>query len=70
MGGDCDEALRGGARGHCEEAARGGCQHTPEVLEKCRQIGKECGVQGAAWGKFGGRKPSDESVGSAPQMAK
>ena len=67
-GGTCEAALRGGALGDCEKARTGG-QHTPEILEKCRQQGKEGGILGAVWGKFGGRPASSDSVGSAPAMA-
>ena len=68
-GGDCEAALRGGALGNCEQARKGGRQLTPEAIEKCRQSGKEHGIKGKDWGKYGGRPPSSESLGSAPPLA-
>ena len=67
--GNCEAALRGGALGNCEQARQGGRQLTPEALEKCRQSGRENGIKGKDWGKYGGRHPSSESVGSAPPLA-
>ena len=67
--GNCEAALRGGALGNCEASKQGG-QLSPEMLEKCRQAGREGGMRGKEWGRWGGRPPGGEcEPGSASQMA-
>ena len=50
--GNCEAALRGGAGGDCETSKKGG-QLSPEMLEKCRQAGREGGVRGERVGQLG-----------------
>ena len=62
MLGDCEEARTGaklgGELGNCLPARTGGKkagQHSPEVLEICRNAGRDGGVKGREWGCYGGR---------------
>ena len=62
MLGDCEEARTGaklgGELGNCLSARTGGKkggQHSPEMLEMCRNAGRDGGVKGREWGCFGGR---------------
>ena len=60
--------MRGGAGGNCETSKKGG-QLSPEMLEKCRQAGREAGMRGKEWGRWGGRPKEECEPGSASQMA-
>ena len=66
--GNCEAALRGGAGGNCETSKKGG-QLSPEMLEKCRQAGREGGMRGKEWGSHGGRPKEECEPGSASQGA-
>ena len=66
--GNCEAALRGGALGNCEVSKKGG-QLSPEMLEKCRQAGREAGMRGKEWGTWGGRPKEECEPGQASQMA-
>ena len=55
MLGDCEEAKLGGELGNCLSARTGGKkggQHSPEMLEMCRNAGRDGGVKGREWGVF------------------
>ena len=61
MLGDCEEARTGakfgGDLGNCLSARTGGKkvgQHSPEVLEICRNAGRDGGVKGREWGVMEG----------------
>ena len=43
-----------------EEGAETG-ETTPEMLEKCRTAGRQAGVRGATWGKYGGRPKKEDA---------
>ena len=64
--GNCEAALRGGGEGNCERSKTGG-QLSTEMLEKCRQVGRENGMRGKEWGSHGGRPKEECEPGSASQ---
>ena len=71
MLGDCEGAKLGGELGNCLAARTGGKkagQHSPEVLEMCRNAGRDGGVKGREWGCYGGR-PKKIQTGSASASA-